>query len=488
MDLCALGVSVAETTFVPSDLCFASARELARSIRTRQVSAREVMTAYLAQIARINPVVNAIVAKLPDEECLALADGADRDLASGADVGPLHGLPIAFKDAEPAVGFPFTRGSLIFKDDMPAEDSVLVERLRRAGVIPIGKTNISEFTMGSHSYNRVYGTTLNPYDTTKSAGGASGGAAAAVASGMLPLADGSDLGGSLRNPASFNNVVALRPTVGLVPNAPAPSSPVEFLSKGPIARSVADAAFMLSAIAGDDPRDPRTWPSTPSRFSMPLERNFAGIRVAWCPDQGGLPLDSRVRAVIERQRHVFESLGCVVEDAWPDLRDADEVFLTLRGWLSASTLGPLLHTHRALMKPEAIWQIELGQRVTSAEVGAALRRHTEIVERMRVFQCRYEFMVSAVSQVPPFDAARAWPEAVEGVPMEHYVAWMKSTYRISTTLTPAISVPAGFSDDGLPVGIHVVGRAREDFAVLQFAYAFEQATRVGLRRPVIAAG
>ena len=200
---------------------FTSARELARLIRTRQVSAREVMEAHLAQIARLNPSVNAIVAKLPDEQCLALADRADRQLESGA-AGPLHGLPIAFKDAEPAIGFPFTRGSLIFKDDMPTEDSVLVERLRLAGVIPIGKTNISEFTMGSHSYNRVYGTTLNPYDLSRSAGGSSGGAAAAVASGMLPLADGSDLGGSLRNPASFNNLVAIRPTVGLVPNAPTP--------------------------------------------------------------------------------------------------------------------------------------------------------------------------------------------------------------------------------------------------------------------------
>ena len=445
------------------------------------------MAAYLGQIARINPTLKAIVAKLADEECLALADAADRRLASGAEVGPLHGLPIAFKDAEPAVGFPFTRGSLIFKDDMPAEDSVLVERLRRAGVIPIGKTNISEFTMGSHSYNRVYGTTLNPYDTTKSAGGSSGGAAAAVASGMLPLADGSDLGGSLRNPASFNNVVALRPTVGLVPNAPAAYSPIEFLSKGPIARSVADAAFMLNAIAGDDPRDPRTRLSTPSEFCRALERDFTGTRIAWCPDQGGLPLDPRVRAVVERQRRVFDALGCSVEEAAPDLREADEVFLTLRAWMSASTLGPLLETHRHLMKPEAIWQIELGQRITSADVAAAMRRHTELLDRMRRFQEQYEFMVSAVSQVPPFDAGIAWPEAVDGVRMEHYVAWMKSTYRISTTLTPAISVPSGFSDDGLPVGIQIVGRARADFSVLQLAHAFEQATGVGLRRPAIAA-
>ena len=446
------------------------------------------MTAYLSQIEKLNPTLNAIVAKLPDEECLALADAADRRLAAGAGVGLLHGLPIAFKDAEPAVGFPFTRGSLIFKDDMPAEDSVLVERLRLAGVIPIGKTNISEFTMGSHSYNRVYGTTLNPYDPTKSAGGSSGGAAAAVASGMLPLADGSDLGGSLRNPASFNNVVALRPTVGLVSNAPVPFPLIEFLAKGPIARSVADAAFMLSAIAGEDPRDPRTWPSDPSRFSGSLSRDFSGAVVAWCPDLRGLPLDPRVRAAVEQQRRVFDEMGCIVEEAAPDLRGADEVFLTLRAWMSASTLGPLLQTHRALMKPEAIWQIERGQQLTSAEVATAMRRHAELLERMRRFQERYEFTVCAVSQVPPFDARLAWPEAVDDVPMEHYIGWMQSTYWISITLTPALSVPAGFTAEGLPIGLQIVGRPRADLSVLQLGYAFEQATRIGLRRPAIAEG
>ncbi|MGH7852564.1 MAG: amidase family protein, partial [Candidatus Binatia bacterium] len=222
-----------------------SARSLADSLRNRSVSAREVMTAFLKQIARFNPKINAIVAKLDDEKCLALAGEADRRLAQGDDVGPLHGLPFAFKDMDPAVGFPLTRGSPIFRDFMPAEDSVLVERLKRGGVIPIGKTNVSEFGMGSHTYNDVYGTTLNPYDLTKSAGGSSGGAGAALAAGLLPLATGSDLGGSLRNPANFNNIVALRPTVGLVPSAPTALPFLGFTVKGPMARSVADVAFLL---------------------------------------------------------------------------------------------------------------------------------------------------------------------------------------------------------------------------------------------------
>ncbi|MGC4085619.1 MAG: amidase family protein [Vicinamibacterales bacterium] len=265
------------------DLCFTPARELARLIAARELSARELMQAYLHRIAHLNPALNAIVAKLPDDVCLALADAADRAAATGGRLGPLHGLPIAVKDAEPAAGFPFTRGSLIFKDDVAEEDSVLVERLRRAGVISIGKSNISEFTMGSHTYNRVYGTTRNPWDLTKSAGGSSGGAAAAVAAGLLPIADGSDLGGSLRNPASFNNLVALRPTVGLVPNAPVPFPLIDFLAKGVIARSVDDVAFGLAAIAGEDARDPRTYPSNPSDFVRPLDADVAGRRIAWCP-------------------------------------------------------------------------------------------------------------------------------------------------------------------------------------------------------------
>ena len=368
------------------DPCFECARDLARLIRARELSAREVMAAHLARIERINPKINAIVAKLDDDRCLALADEADRRLARGDSLGPLHGLPIAFKELEPAVGFPLTRGSTIFRDVMPAEDSVLVERLRRAGAIPIGKTNVPEFGMGSHSYNRVYGTTLNPYDTTKSAGGSSGGAGAALAAGLLPIADGSDLGGSLRNPANFNNVVALRPTVGLIPMAPTVMPFLGFGVKGPMGRSVADVACLLSVMAGADARDPACYPSDPARFAGPLDRDLAGVRVAWCPDLGGLPLDRRVRAVLESQRRTFEDLGCIVEEAAPDLSGADEVFLVTRAWRVWSMLGPLLAKHRDEMKPEAIGEIERGARLSSAEITRALVLHGEILERMRRFQ------------------------------------------------------------------------------------------------------
>src|SRR3989442_924396 len=230
------------------------------------------------------------------------------------------------------------------------------------------------------------------------------GAAAALAAGLVPLADGSDLGGSLRNPANFNNVVALRPTVGLVPTAPTALPLLGFLAKGPMARTVRDAAFLLSVMAGADPRDPGCYPSDPSVFAAPLDRTFRGVRVAWCPDLGGLPLDRRVRAVLENQRAIFEDLGCEVDEACPDLSGADEVFLTVRAWRTASLHGPLLETHRDHLKPEAIAEIEAGLAVTGSRLARAMVMHGELMERMRRFEERYEFLLCAVNQLPPFDA------------------------------------------------------------------------------------
>jgi amidase len=460
-----------------------SARELAGQVRARSVSAREVMTAFLSQINRLNPQLNAIVAKLDDDTCLALADQADRALGNGGPIGPLHGLPTAFKDLEPAVGFPQSKGSPIFKDLMPESDSVLVERVRRAGAIPIGKTNVPEFGMGSQTYNTVYGTTFNAYDRTKTAGGSSGGAAVAVASGMLPIADGGDLGGSLRNPANFNNIVALRPSVGLVPVAPTPIPFVGVSVKGAMARTVSDVAFGLSVMAGADLRDPQSFESDPKSFAGSLDRDLRGVRVAWCLDLGGLPLEKRVRKVLEAQRQSFEDLGCIVEDACPDFGNVNDIFLTLRTWASWSTYKDLLADHRARMKPEAIWDIESGAHLTGEDVGRALMQQGQLLDRMRAFQDEYEFIVCAVNQVAPFDAVEPWPKTIEGVTMENYVAWMKTTYWISATCRPAISVPAGFTDDGLPVGVQIVGRYRDDLNVLKMAYAFEQATGFGKTRP-----
>ena len=458
-------------------------RDLARKIHARSVSAREVMAEFLKQIDRHNPKLNAIVAKLDDDVCLALADAADREIdRDDKPNGLLLGLPIAFKDLEPAIGFPQSKGSPIFRDFVPDTDSVLVERLKKAGAIPIGKTNVPEFGMGSQTYNTVYGTTLNPYDTTKTAGGSSGGAAVAVATGMLPFADGSDLGGSLRNPANFNNLVALRPSIGLVPNAPTANPFVNLSVKGILARSVDDLAFGLSIVSGFDERDPQSFES--GRFFSSVQSELpSGVRVAWCPDLGGLPLDPRVRKVLEGQRRTFETLGCIVEDACPDFGDVNEIFLTLRQWASWNTYKELLAHRRAELKPEAQAEIEAGSRLSGEDVARALMAQAQLLDRMRVFQDKYRFLICAVNQVPPFDASEHWPKSINGVAMENYIAWMKSTYWISATCRPAISVPAGFTDEGLPVGIQIVGRYRRDYSVLQLAHAFEDATGFGKHRP-----
>jgi amidase len=468
----------------PHDLSQLSARHLAALIGARQVSALEVMDAHLGRIEQWNPHVNAIIGMLPPEACRALARNADERARGDSALGPLHGLPFAFKDLQEAAGLPFTRGSPIYRDTMGVADTILVERVRRAGAIPIAKTNVPEFGLGSHTYNAVWGTTRNPYDLTKSAGGSSGGAGAALATGMLPLADGSDLGGSLRNPANFNNVVALRPTVGLVPTAPDPFPRLGFGVNGPMGRSADDVAFLLGVLAGADRRDPGCEPSDPAALGAPLTGHTGRpMRVAWSLDLGGIPVEPAVRAALEGHRHTFTAMGCSVEDATPDLTGADEVFLALRRWRAAAVHGPLLATHRTQMKPELVEEIELGRAMSGSDVARALTTHTAVLGRVAAFFDRFDVLACVVNQVAPFDAALDWPKAVAGTAMTHYIEWMQSTYWITTTFAPAVSVPAGFTDSGLPVGIQLVGRPREDRRLLELAHLFEQANPVGRRRP-----
>jgi len=466
------------------EICFLTATELVRRIRGKDLSAREVMEAHLAQIERVNPKVNAIVTLLP-EQAMEQASAADEALAGGREVGPLHALPIAHKDLVFTRGIRTTLGSLAFKEFVPEQDALIVERLKKAGAITIGKTNTPEFGAGSQTYNEVFGKTFNPYDTSKTCGGSSGGAAVALACGMLPIADGSDMGGSLRNPASFCNVVGFRPSPGRVPTWPDFVGWFPLTVEGPMARTVQDTALMLSAIAGPDPRSPIAITEPGNLFSRPLERDFKGVMVAWSRDLGGLPVDSHVTGAIEEQRNVFESLGCVIEDREPDLTDADEVFKVWRAWRFELALAELLETHRDQLKDTVIWNIEEGKKLSGPQIGRAERRRTELYHRVRKFMETYEFLILPVSQVPPFDVEQPYVTEINDVRMDTYIDWMKSCYYITTVGLPAISVPCGFTPDGLPVGVQIVGRHQNDLGVLELAYAFEQVTGLWKRKPPV---
>ncbi len=470
------------------DICFTTAVDLAQRIRCREVSCVEVMEAHLAQIERVNPQVNAIVTYEP-ERAIAGAHAADAALAAGEDTGVLHGLPVAHKDLVDTAGVRTTYGSPIFAEHVPEHDALIVERLKRAGAISVGKTNTPEFGAGSQTFNTVFGATLNPYDLSKTCGGSSGGAAVALACGMVSIADGSDLGGSLRNPANFCNIVGFRTAVGRVPVWPSPLAWSALSVQGPMARTVQDAALMLSAIAGPDPRSPIDIPESGAMFNPllnSLERDFAGVRIAFSADMGGLPVDPRIVSVIEAQRDVLSALGCVVEDACPDFTDANDVFMTMRAAAVATTLGNHYEDKRALLKDTVVWNIEEGLRLSAVDVGRAEAKRTALYHRIRSFMDDYEFMVFPVNQHPPFDVSIPYLTEVNGEPMQTYIDWMRSCYYITATGHPAISVPCGFTDDGLPVGLQIVGRHRAEFAVLQLAYAFQEATEVWRRRPAVA--
>ncbi len=466
-------------------ICFLPAHELASRIRARDLSALEVMDAHIGQIERVNPAVNAVVTFLP-EQARAAARAVDAAFGRGEDPGPLAGLPVAHKDLTLTKGIRTTFGSPIYKNFVPDTDAIIVERLRKAGAITIGKTNTPEFGAGSQTFNTVFGATRNPYDLSKTCGGSSGGAAAALACGMLPIADGTDLGGSLRNPASFCNVVGLRPSAGRVPGWPSVSGWFPLAVAGPMARTVRDAALMLSAVAGPDPRAPISLAEPGSMFSRPLERDFKGARIAWSADLGGLPLEPEVARVMQAQRETFSDLGCIVTDATPDLRDADEIFSVLRAWSFELAFGQLLKTKRALMKDTVVWNIEEGARLTGPQVGAAEFKRTQLFHRMREFMQDYDFLVAPVVQVLPFDVTVPYVTRINDTELETYIDWMRSCYYITVTGAPALSVPCGFSSGGLPVGLQIVGRYQDDFGVLQIAHAFEQATGFWKQRPASA--
>jgi amidase len=461
------------------ELCFTPARKLAQLLRARKVSATEVVKAFIAQIERVNPRVNAIVTFLPDE-ALRQAKALDRKKSAST---TFAGLPIAYKDLMPTKGIRTTFGSLVFEKNIPAENHAVVERLSAAGAITLGKTNTPEFGAGSQTFNKVFGATRNPYDLSKTCGGSSGGAAVAVACGMLPFADGGDLAASLRNPGNYCNVVGFRPTPCRVSAWPESNAWNTLSVLGPLARTVSDCAFLLAGMAGPDPRAPATIAEPGEIFLKKLTRNFRKVKIAWSRDLGGLPVEPAVTRVLEEQKQVFTDLGCVIEDAEPDFSGATESFETLRAVGFFHKVGPLLEKHRDKLKDTVIWNVEEGRKRSAEDVARAEVLRTELFHRMRRFLEKYEFLVCPVNQLPPYPVDTEWPREVAGVKMGNYLDWMKSCYYITITSHPAISVPAGFTQEGLPVGIQIVGRFRDDFGVLQLAQAFESATETWKRRP-----
>src|SRR5947207_9636 len=371
-----------------SSVCFMSPLEMARLIRAKKLSAREALAAHLQQIERVNATVNAIVTLVP-EMAAAAAAKADETQARGETLGPLHGLPVAHKDLFETRGIRTTFGSPLYKDNVPTEDDIVVERMRRAGAITIGKTNTPEFGSGSQTFNTVFGATRNPYDLTKTCGGSSGGAAVALACGLVPVASGSDTGGSLRNPAAFCNVVGFRPSIGRVPNPKAAFAWFTLSTSGCLARSVADLAFVLSTIAGPDSRAPLSINEPGERFARPLDRSFKGVRVAWFKDLGGAPFDPRVRTVVDGHRTTFESLGCIVEQAEPDFAPAEIAFRMLRAWNSANTYAARLHEHPDAFKDTLKNEIEEGLRLTALELSRAGTAHGRLWRRFQAFRERH---------------------------------------------------------------------------------------------------
>lgn len=477
------------------DLLERSALELAGMIRARELSSRELVEAHLRRIEEVNPVINAVVT-LDAEGATVAARRADELTTAGRGTGPLHGLPMTHKDTHRTKGMRTTQGSPVLRDQVPRQDDLVVERLRAAGVVTTGKNNVPEFAAGSHTFNEVFGTTTNPYAPDRSAGGSSGGLGAALAARIQPLGDGSDMGGSVRIPASFCNVVGLRPSYGVIP-APTPLDAWQWLGRtGPMARCVADIALFMTAVAGPVPEVPLAAPVTGESFAGLLretgfgtadggpDAGLAGVRIGWSPDFGiGIPVERAVLEVLEAQLGVFEDLGAVVEEAAIDLREADRVFGATRAMHFAAHLGDVVQAHPGQVKPEIAWNVQKGWELSAQDWIDVTAARTRLQRRVRDFFGRYDLFLSPTAQVVPFDAALRYPAEVDGVPSETYLDWMRSACVISATGLPALSVPGGFTPGGLPVGFQLVTYHYDDVRLLRWGRAFERATRFAQGRP-----
>ncbi|MFK4069337.1 amidase [Streptomyces sp. NPDC029674] len=465
---------------VAEDLVFKTARELVHLMVTRQVSAREVLDAHLDQIARVDPAVNAVVTRAPDR-ARRMAEAADASISRGVALGLLHGLPVLHKDLAATEGMRTTQGSPIFRDAVPTYNTLVVQRLIDAGAVSLGKTNTPEFGTGSQTYNEVFGATRNPYDTATTCGGSSGGAAVALACGMAPIADGSDMAGSLRNPASFCNVVGLRPSIGRVPVWPSPQHHFTLGAHGAMARTVGDVALQMRVIARPDGRAALNAPAVD--FSLPLECGVDGARIAWSDTLDGLPVDERITRTLAPAKLLLADLGCRVEDREPDFSGADESFSILRAAYYRQAFKQLYEERRGDLGESTTWEIEQGLALTVDDLGRAELLRSEVYDRLYAFLTEYRFLVAPVTQVPPFDVTEPWPRTVAGVKQTYYREWMRICSRITLAGLPAISVPYGFTAEGHPTGLQIIGRQGDDLGVLRMAAAVEAATGTWRRAP-----
>jgi amidase len=466
------------------DISDLTAHALSNAIRNRHVSCREVMQATLARIDAVNPAHNAIVSLRDGDVLLREADERDAHLKRGASptgpIGWMHGMPQAIKDMANTAGIRTTLGSLVLRDFVPTQDSLMVQRMKSAGCIVIGKTNTPEFGLGSHTFNEVFGVTRNAYDTAKSAGGSSGGAAVALALRMLPVADGSDFMGSLRNPAGWNNVFGFRPSQGRVPTWPSQDVWVSPLSTaGPMGRTVQDLAMLLEVQAGYDARVPQSLDSG-ERFAQSLDDFDADtVRVGWLGDLSSyLPIEPGILACCEQGLHRLRDLGCTVEPVAHGFAPGDvwDAWLIWRRWLVAARLAPHLANpqNRALIKPEALWEYDQASSLSGAQVLRASEQRSAFYQQILALFEQADVLALPTAQVWPFDAVLRWPQEIAGREMDTYHRWMEVVIYATLAGLPCISVPVGFGPTGLPMGMQLIGRPRADRALLQLAHAYEQ--------------
>ncbi|CDZ76431.1 Glutamyl-tRNA(Gln) amidotransferase subunit A [Legionella massiliensis] len=469
-----------------SSLCFLSAMELLRLLKNKEISAVELMQAHLDQIKKINPIVNAIVILLDEERLLEQARAADILFSKNAINGLLQGIPLTHKDMAPTKNIRTTFGSPIFANNIPDFDELIVERTAKAGAILIGKTNTPEFAAGSHTYNKVFGATANPWDITKSAGGSSGGAAVSLACGMNPLSCGADMGGSLRNPAAWNNIIGLRPSPGRVPTAPSKLPWLTLAVEGPMARTVADIALLMSVIAGPTNGTACAIEEPNTIFTQSLHRNFKGVKIAMFQNVCGDLQDPEIKKIVRAQTQVFEELGCVVEQRDPDfLDDTDDVFRCERAMIYGASYYELMTDEQKLsqIKPEVVEEFNLMKSFNSSYIAQMQRKKGEIFAKMRAFMNNYEFYILPTTSIHPFNIELPWPNEINGHKLDSYLDWMKICWCITATEHPSLAMPCGFGANGMPVGLQIVGRWHDDFGVLQLGHAYEALTGYAKQRP-----